>query len=240
MTVKSGAEAAVPLRAALVGTALHFSPDGSILAYGDNVGQKLVSYVVAQEGSTPRQICEDCSVAGVFPGGKSFLVQEKGTWVRLEPDLARRTAVFSPPSGSRVRDVHLSDDGRWLAVLLDQPSGENVVYLLPLGTLPVAAADWIPAVVESAWVSCPRIAPGGKWLLYFSDRGGEVSVWAQRFDPEARKAVGQPHAVLDQRSNLLWVTVPRFNVFLGVARDKLLVPMIQTTGNIWMTRTDLR
>ena len=240
MTVKSGAEAAVPLRAALVGTALHFSPDGSILAYRDNVGQKPVSYVVAQEGSTPRQICEDCSVAGVFPGGKLFLMQEKGTWVRLEPDSARRTPVFSPPSGSRVRDVHLSDDGRWLAVLLDQPSGENVVYMLPLGTLPVAAGDWIPAVADSAWVSCPRIAPGGKWLLYFSDRDGDVSVWAQRFDPEARKAVGRPHAVLDQRSNLLWVMTPRFNVFLGVARDKLLVPMIQATGNIWMTRTDLR
>jgi len=204
------------------------------------VGQKPASYAVAQEGSTPRRICDGCSVAGVFPGGKSFLVEEKGAWVRLEPDSARRTPVFSPHSGGRVRDVHLSDDGRWLAVLLDQPSGENVVYMLPLGTLAVAARDWIPAVVESAWVSCPRIAPGGKWLLYFSDRGGDVGVWAQRFDPEARKAVGQPHAVLDQRSNYIWVGTPRFNIFLGVARDKLFVPMTQATGSIWMTKSDLR
>jgi hypothetical protein len=239
LDVGSGAESSFPIRTASIGIPHYLSPDGSILAYSEDSDEKPVSYLASPDGAAPRRICEACTIAGVFPGAKSVLIRENAAWLKLDLDPARRTPVFSQPPGARVREVHLSADGSWLVVLLDKGAA-NAVYALPLADLPVKQESWVPALDEPGWVSCPRMTPDGKWLVYYSDRDGDSCVWARRFDAAAHKATGDPHAVLHQHTNYFWYMAPRFSLFLEVARDKLFVPSLEVSGNIWMTQPDLR
>ena len=215
------------------------SPDGSFVAYTEDVDGRQVSFLAPAEGGPSRQICEGCSVAAVFPGAKSLLVGEKGSWLKLDLDPVQRTPVFSPPPGTRVREVHLSADGLWLVVLLDK-GAENTVYVLPMGSLPITRESWTPALAEPHWVSCPRLTPNGKWLVYYSDKSGDLSVYAREFDPTTHATTGEPHVVLEGRIQYLTAIQARMTAYLEVARDRLFVPYPEFSGNIWMTQTDLR
>ena len=238
LDMSRGSETQIPLPGGLAFVSPHISTDGTLIAYTDYSGAKSVGFAVLPDGSGTRQICDGCSVADVFPGGKAVLVAEGGAYLKMDLDSGRRTPVFSPRPG-RVRDARLSDDARWLVVLHDSPSGENAIFMLPLDILPVAEERWIPVAAGPWWVTTPRISPGAEWVLYGSDRGGEVAVWAHRFDAAARKPVGEPHLVL-HRSFGYTTGSPRFELFLEVTRDKLFVPDLQYTGSVWMAKTDLR
>ncbi len=240
MNINTGNETAIPLTGSRFFVSPRMNPEGTVLAYTDNMGSKAAGFMVSPDGSGARQICENCSVLDVFPGGTSVLVNEGAAYLKLDPASSQRTPVFSRPPNARVRDTRLSDDGRWLAVLVDKPSGQCGIFMLPMEHLPVAPQDWIPVVENSGWLSCPRIAPGGKWLLYYSDIDGDVCIWARRFDLATRQPAGETRVVLRLRSNSFAVWTPRFELFLEISRDRVFFPLMQATGNIWMTQTDLR
>jgi serine/threonine protein kinase len=230
MNVNTGTETAIPLSGSRFFVSPHMSPEGTVLAYTDDIGPKAVTFVVSPDGSGARQICEGCAVSNVFPGGKSVLVNEGMAYLKLDLVSAQRTPVFARPPGTRVRDARLSDVARWLTILLDKPNGECGIFILPMESLPVAAENWIPVIQNSGWLSCPRIAPGGKWVLYYSDRDGEICVRVRRLDLAARQPVGEPRVVLRPHSAQFGMVMPRFEFFLEVSRERLLFPCLRARG----------
>ena len=81
------------------------------------------------------------------------------------------------------------------------------------------------------------VAPLARWHRRINDLPFD---WVRRLDLAARQPVGEPCVVLRPHSAQFGVLMPRFEFFLEVSRERLFVPMSQSTGNTWMTKTDLR
>ena len=81
----------------------------------------------------------------------------------------------------------------------------------------------------------PRWSPDGTLLYLTANRGGPgnvFNVWAIRFDPDRGQSLGEPFRVTTFRNPEL----PRPQQFqdLRVAGGRLVVPLRETSGNIWM------
>jgi hypothetical protein len=76
----------------------------------------------------------------------------------------------------------------------------------------------------------------GRGLLYFySDRDGNVCLWAQRLDPESKHPLGQPTAVQHfHTARLNLKSVPLIQRGMSVTRERIFLSAGEVTGNIWM------
>jgi hypothetical protein len=94
-------------------------------------------------------------------------------------------------------------------------------------------AAWIPATEPGAWVDKPRWSAAGHTVYYVSDRDGFVCIWAQQFDPAARKMIGEPKNVAHFHSGRVSLGAV-FGLELSVAENKLVFNLAEASGNIWL------
>jgi hypothetical protein len=76
----------------------------------------------------------------------------------------------------------------------------------------------------------------GAFLYFLSSRGasdGKVNIWAMRFDRRPGKAVGAPFQVTSYTGRSRSLPSPQWADF-RIAKDRLIVPIVETSGNIWM------
>ena len=73
-------------------------------------------------------------------------------------------------------------------------------------------------------------------LLYFySDRDGNLCVWAQRMDPRSKHPIGTPFAVKhfhEARRSLK--NVPLIELGMSLTPDRIILNQSEARGNIWM------
>jgi hypothetical protein len=85
------------------------------------------------------------------------------------------------------------------------------------------------------WDDLPRWSPGGNTVYFTSDWDGFRCIWARRLEPRTRQPQGEPFAVLHLHKMQLSMTTLRLSEFsLGVAPDRLVFPLAQVRGNIWL------
>jgi Tol biopolymer transport system component/DNA-binding winged helix-turn-helix (wHTH) protein len=134
----------------------------------------------------------------------------------------------------RLLPHRLSPDGRWVT-LCGGASGRSegsalFVKLLTGGPLlPVAAGpSW-------EWQDWPVWAPDGRTLYFVSDRSGFFDVWARRFDPSTGP-VGPVIQItsLDNPARMIFPTAGGIQQAIAVSGDRLVVPVFENAGNIWM------
>ena len=115
------------------------------------------------------------------------------------------------------------------------------VWIVPLRSeTPVPESEWI-RVTEGEPVDKPRWSPDGNRIYFTSHRDGFRCLWAQQLEPSTKRPFGPPtdvghfHSV---RRSL--VTVGPAFAEISVARDQVVLPLGELTGNIWMTKLDLK
>jgi len=72
-------------------------------------------------------------------------------------------------------------------------------------------------------------------MIYFvSNRGGFFNVWGIRFDPVAGKPVGEPFRVtaFESPGQMVLPNVQRKEISL--AADRLVLPIMEVSGSIWI------
>ncbi|MCP5113883.1 MAG: hypothetical protein GY953_23875, partial [bacterium] len=78
--------------------------------------------------------------------------------------------------------------------------------------------------------------PDGNLLYFLSDRDGHRCIYAQPLDAKTKKPMGPPidvaHFHQFRRSLRYGWTI---DLKISVAADKLVFPLVEYTGNIWMT-----
>jgi hypothetical protein len=60
-----------------------------------------------------------------------------------------------------------------------------------------------------------------------------VNIWAMRFDSRLGEAAGAPFQVTSYTGQSRSLPFPQWADF-RIARDRLIVPIVETSGNIWM------
>jgi len=128
---------------------------------------------------------------------------------------------------------HYSLDGRWVLfhALRTQPQGLEIVLYVMAAT----GGPWIRITDSQYFVYSPRWSPDGKTIYFISGRSGFFNVWGIRFDPAKGKPVGHPFSVTELNS--LSLMVPRhitLSTGLSLTQDRLVLPLAQESGGIWM------
>ena len=136
-----------------------------------------------------------------------------------------------------------SADSRWITFQATKPPfSQSAVFIVPYraGVVP-AERDWIRLGHDSAWDDKPRWSPDGNLLYFTSDRDGFVCLWAQRLEPATKRPKGVPVPIYhfhDARRSML--NVGYGGLDLSVASDKIAFNLGELSGNIWMTKLELK
>ena len=144
--------------------------------------------------------------------------------------VARRIA--SNPA-YRLDEGRYSPDGRWMVfeAVRNQPQGlETTLYVMT-----AAGGPWIRITDGQHFVNSPCWSPDGKTIYFVSGHSGFFNVWGIRFDSAKGKPVGHPFSVT--ALNSLSLMVPRhitFSTGLSLTQDRLVLPVSQESGSIWI------
>ena len=184
--------------------------------------------------------------SGWSPDGKSILTGlGRGTPRRFGPALLPLSAA--PHAESEVRMVtwdpeyntyahQVSPDGRWICMNVTPARGgtSSAIHVLPATAESVTVDAHTPITTGEYWDDKPRWAPDGKTIYFVSTRGGFLNVWGIRFDPDEGRPTGEPFQVTDFQNpaHLIFNSVAALDVSL--CEDRLVLPITEVSGNIWM------
>ena len=149
---------------------------------------------------------------------------------KIDDVASQRIRLLSDP------DYHLwqgrySPDGRWI-LFNAQAVKESSVSIL--GVAPAAGGAWRRLTDPRLWADKARWAPDGKAIYFISNRESAFfEVWGIAFDPEKGTNVGDEFRVTG-------FTDPGRRVLsssgseLAVSRDRIVVPILERSGSVWV------
>lgn len=216
--------------------------DGSKVAYNDWAGQKPKLNIASlgghgEEGLTAN-VCDDCYLAWDWsPDNRILLYWSKDLHQIGALDVASRekAIVLKHPEHSLLRS-NFSPDGRWVAFDVIGAPDQVQSFVAPFEGMSLIGQDaWILATSGGALNSVSRWSPDGHSLYFLSDRDGYLCLWRQRLDPETRRPLGEAKPVYHLHGTRRSISsVPPHFLEISVARNQIVFPMGERTGNIWM------
>ena len=124
-----------------------------------------------------------------------------------------------------------SPDGRW--VLFNAQSRKEAGVSV-LGVVPAAGGKWTSLTDTTLWADKPRWAPDGKAIYFISNRESAFfDVWGIEFDPVKGVAVGDEYRATryDDPGRIITGTG---GSELGVSATRMVLPIVDTTGSVWV------
>ncbi|MBZ5500208.1 MAG: serine/threonine-protein kinase [Acidobacteriia bacterium] len=228
-----GPESSVPGRGTLIDMQPRLNANGSVLAFRDFIDGKYHSFLYDGKSTPAHEVCEGCMIRSFFSNPNEVLVQYGDEIVRQNTVSGERSNILGANNGT-ILDADLSPDGRWVAVVMGKPSGGNAIYVAPVRASAAPMRDWILiADDEDNVLASPRWSADGSLLYFISGRDGRPCVWAQRLHGETMRPLGNAIEIYHENRARYGVYGPSRYRTISVARDRLVMLMIQVTGNIW-------
>lgn len=239
----------------LPGTACpEISPDGTLLAYAEQVEGKFISFVGPPQSLPGKQVCEDCQVFGFSSDSRhAFILYGTSRLVRHDLSTGAEMQVLTVPSG-KMLGARLSSDDRWLAFVVAAPDRQIETYVARVGDAPSPQDAWLripigrsyadiwwfvrPPTLRTARNLSPVWDAGGDLLYYISDRDGHACIWAQRLDPRTKQPRGAPYVLRHLHRTATSGAIIGGKMFLAGSHDRLFFPEWTVTSNLWTAKID--
>ena len=145
------------------------------------------------------------------------------------PHAERDVRVLASDSTRDLYAARVAPNQHWISFNVVDPRQPTTsrIYVAPIG-----GGSWIAMSAEGGWDDKSRWAPDGRAVYTVSSRGGVSNVWGRRFDPVHGKAVGVPFQVTN-------FSTPRQlpasqGMEIVVTRHRLIVPITETSSDIWI------
>jgi eukaryotic-like serine/threonine-protein kinase len=231
-----------------------WSRDGRMLAYawsrdrrhfmsGTGIAVRRLDSDEEQLITTPQTLEGALTPFGWSPDGRHLLAtllrsSYKGDPIVLCPlDAAphAETAVKVLASDENVNlwQERYSPDGRWILFQAHQPEqAESVLFVIP--STGANRADWTPVTDPGQYADKPRWSPDGTRLYYVLRQGSFVNVWGRRFDPAQGRPVGSPFQITHFNTARRQLPSDAGAAEIGVSARRLILTIVEETGNIWM------
>ncbi len=100
--------------------------------------------------------------------------------------------------------------------------------------VPASGGEWTQITEGKHTDHKPRWAPNGKTIYFLSDRTGYFNVWGIRFDSGDGKPLGEPFRVTAFESPARMVYIGMGVNDISLSRNRLVLPITEVTGNLWM------
>ena len=116
-------------------------------------------------------------------------------------------------------------------------AGRSPIFIAPLRNGAAAGeGEWIQVTDGTGIEAAPWWSPDGGILYFLSERDGFKCIWAQRLDTTTRRPVGAPFDVAHFHGSRHKVDEAGFGP--GITPGKLVFTLSDSTGNVWMARTE--
>lgn len=138
-----------------------------------------------------------------------------------------RVITFNPGHG--IFQARISPNDQWICFVTGKDGEPVNIYVVAS-----SGGAWTRITDGKTWYDKPRWASDGKTIYFISKSDLFYDVWGIRFDPVSGKPVGTPFRVTNFDSfsqmispNLTWLE-------LGIAANRLVLPISELTGSIWI------
>jgi len=222
-----------------------WSRDGTQLAYvrrPANRTQTASVVLLAAHGENEHQVVPVQAPEMVYdwsPDGKSLLVRCRSNSIRSA--ICRLSLSVS---GSRP-ELHViasdvdrnlfaaaySPDGQWVSFIAAPDLSRSTVFISPSTGGPWAA------VTDSGdhWFKdLPRWSADGRTLYFLSNRTGFWNLWGRRFGSDEGTPLGEPFQVSHFDTAVRMVGPEVSALQIAITRNRLILPVTQTSGAIWI------
>lgn len=217
------------------------SADGSMVAYNEGPATRRRVYVSSlrdPSGPVAMNVCEDCFVPWDWSPDNRYLLywpQSRRTIGLLDVQ-SRQSAIILAQDKTTLLRATFSPDGRWIVFNADVAFDRSQTFIAAFrGVSPIERTSWIEVTRpdNSGYVS--RWSPDGNALYLLSNYDGYYCLWRQGLDPVTKRPVGRSTAVHHLHGARRSVAyIPPGFVEISVARDRIVFPMTERTGNLWM------
>jgi Tol biopolymer transport system component len=150
-------------------------------------------------------------------------------------EIGRRVLVSDPELD--LWHARLSPDGSWV-------SFHSVDVKRRLSNVHARRAEggpWVPITAGEAWNGKARWSNDGRALFFLSNRTGLFEIWSVRFDPVVGRTVGQPFKVSRMEGNGRGISLAGSPPpGLSFAAGRLVVPLKEVSGSVWMLESARR
>jgi Tol biopolymer transport system component/DNA-binding winged helix-turn-helix (wHTH) protein len=172
--------------------------------------------------------------------GASFLVRCRANSIRtaicrlsttIAPDARSEMLVVAADPDRNLYAAAYSPDGRWVSFIAARDLTRSAVFVSP-----ATGGRWIPITdSEDYWFrDLPRWSPDGRTLYFLSNHTGFWNLWGRRFDPASGAPLGQPFQVSKFDSSVEMVGPNVSALQVAVTRDRLILPVTQALGAVWI------
>jgi dipeptidyl aminopeptidase/acylaminoacyl peptidase len=124
-----------------------------------------------------------------------------------------------------------SPDGRWISfnAYKTTDAAVSTIYVVS-----ATGGPWVRITEGQFWDDKPRWSPDGKTIYFISNRMGFFNVWKVRFDSTSGKPLDQPSRVtaFENSTQMIMPNIVQMEMALTSAR--LILPLMETSGGIWV------
>ncbi|MEO8483518.1 MAG: winged helix-turn-helix domain-containing protein [Acidobacteriota bacterium] len=124
-----------------------------------------------------------------------------------------------------------SPNQRWISFIAVAPGDHSVATIY---VMPATGGEWTPITDGASYDDKPRWSPDGRTLYFISNREGRSNVWAQRFDAGVGRPIDPPFRVTSFDQGRQTITPYIEQLTMSVTKSRLVLPMYEATGQIWI------
>ena len=214
---------------------------GSNVAYASWDGKKSVIYLLPTGRGVAEKFCDDCGLPlGWSPDGRKILYYsgEPVGYSTMDIVTRQRVDVIRHPKYN-IHMARFSPDGNWIAfhVPTVAEEGRSSIFIAPLRNgVTGGEGEWVRITEGTGIDATPWWSPNGSLLYFLSQRDGFQCIWAQHLDKTTQRPVGAPFDVAHFHGARHKVQEGGFGP--GVAPDKLVFTLSDSTGNIWTAKAE--
>src|SRR5262249_47042906 len=217
------------------------SVDGSKVAFiSYEASNKPVIQMMALGKGVAEKFCDDCGMPLDWsPDGRRLLYYSGNPTYYSTIDIVTRQRVEAIRHARyNIHRARFSPDGNWLAfhvpILVEE--GGSPIFIAPLRHgVTGGESEWIRVTDGTGIDAAPWWSPDMGILYFLSKRDGFQCIWAQHLDKATQRPVGAPFDVYHFHGARHAVPEPDFGP--GIAPDKLIFALSDSTGNIWTAKT---